>query len=245
VRVAALLAVAVLAVGCFELAPAPVGPKDYLTNEKYTRWVIEVDYSKGHAPPTALLNLLHSKLAQIVFKSTIEFRLDDALDAGSGTWTDAQIRALSKEKLGRKTGGDTVVTHLLFLDGHSEHDTDQGRVLGAAYGHDLIVIFSQSVKDSCKAALVPQLCNPDPYFRAVTMHEFGHALGLVNNGIPMVRAHEASTCGDRPDRHHSTNRNSVMYCQVESSAIVPIFGNDPPSDFDADDRADFKAAGGK
>jgi hypothetical protein len=71
----------------------------------------------------------------------------------------------------------------------------------------------------------------------VVTHEFGHALGLVNNGALMVNAHE-----DGSHAGHSGNRNSVMYWAVESSNGLPLFGsNAPPTDFDDNDRADLRA----
>lgn len=244
--VATALVLALAVAGCFEAGGHRVVPRDYLSQETYTKWVIEVDSSTGEQPPAALLDFAKARLASVVHKESIEFRKDEVLQDGDTEWTDADVQDFAKRHRGLRTGGDTVVTHLLFLAGHSEHDEGERRVLGVAYGHELIVIFSRSVKSVCDGSLpVPGLCQTDPVFRAVLVHEFGHALGLVDNGVPMVKPHKAATCDGQKDDGHSSNEDSVMYCQVESSSIVPIFGSNPPTDFDADDRADLRAAGGR
>jgi hypothetical protein len=74
--------------------------------------------------------------------------------------------------------------------------------------------------------------------QSVFVHELGHVLGLVNLGTPMVTPHEDT----HPDRRgHSNNQGSVMYWAVETSAIGNILGQNPPDDFDNNDRADLRA----
>ena len=242
-RVAAVaLLVAVAVAGCFEIGPSSVRPRDYLTSDSYQKWVIEVDYAATEKPSTALTRFLHDRLAPLVHKDSIEVRLGESLEGNTDTsWSDGDVQSFAREHRNVETGMGTVATHVLFLAGHSSHDTDDGRVLGIAYGHDLIVIFSQSIKNAC--TLPAPLCSPETYFQAVLVHEFGHVLGLVDNGVPMVRDHEADTCGSKADEGHSINQNSVMYCQVETSAITLL--SKPPTDFDVDDKADLRAAGGK
>ncbi|MCA1818987.1 MAG: hypothetical protein LC620_02865 [Halobacteriales archaeon] len=173
-------------------------------------------------------------------KESVEMRVDEALPASDTSWSDGDVQSFAAQHKSVATEGTTVATHLLFLTGHSEHDSGSARVLGATYGHDLIAIFSQSVQAGC--TLPAPVCTPEPYFQAVLVHEFGHALGLVDNGVPMVHDHEAATCNNQPDHHHSSNQNSVMYCQVESSAITLL--SRTPTDFDAADKEDLRAAGG-
>ncbi|MEA3203620.1 MAG: hypothetical protein QOI63_1299, partial [Thermoplasmata archaeon] len=135
-----------------------------------------------------------------------------------------------------------VTTHLLFLTGHYVGDDGNRKVLGVTYGHGLVAIFSDSVKSACTSPIPLLGCDATPYFRAVLVHEFGHAIGLVDNGAPMVHNHEAGTCNNAPDRGHSANQGSVMFCQVESSLGFSLFGSGgPPTDYDDNDRADIKA----
>lgn len=74
--------------------------------------------------------------------------------------------------------------------------------------------------------------------QATVVHEIGHTIGLVNNGIPMVENHE-----DQEHQKHTTNEDGVMYWAVESSdqildalldaisgSDLNLFGNESLSD---------------
>jgi len=241
----ALALASLLACGCLGSfgGPRQVEPTDYLTSSTYTKWVVEVDAASGALPSQSVLDFARGRVAPLVHKDSVSFQVDErSLPSGSTTWSDKDLEDLAAAHQGTKTNGDTVVTHLLFVSGSSEHDSGSAKVLGITYNHDLVVLFSDSIRNLC--SLPGQiLCNPDVFFESVLVHEFGHALGLVDNGVPMVHPHEAASCNNQPDKHHSSNTGSVMTCAVESSGIT-LLGNNPPNDYDADDRADLKAAGG-
>ncbi|HEX2065311.1 MAG TPA: hypothetical protein VHI93_00725 [Candidatus Thermoplasmatota archaeon] len=245
-RILAILALPLVLAGCLDRlvgGDGGVEPADYVSDRTYTRWVIEVDHSNGVRPDPALLDFVKARLNSVVRKESIEFRLDETIATQAGrVWTDAEVQALARERQDVQTEGSQVMTHLLFLAGQSAHDADGRRVLGIAYGHGLIALFPDSVKSSCQTLLSVLGCNTAPYFRAVLVHEFGHILGLVDHGAPMVRPHEAAECNGQPDSGHSSNRGSVMYCEVETEAVFTLFGSGgPPTDFDEDDRADLRA----
>lgn len=241
-RAAVLLALVPLLSGCLFNAGSGTEPEDFLTDGTYKEWVLEVDAVTGHRPPTALFSALTSKLTPLVHKDDVRFQVDDTLQpgqAGDGGWSSDELRSLNRQHQDLETEGARVVTHVMFLDGRHE----AGGVLGVAFGHDFVAIFSQEVQDVCTNAL---LCpGVQDILEAVTTHELGHILGLVDNGVPMVEDHEAETCQDRPDEGHSTNTRSVMYCQVETVSILSILGDGPPTNFDGQDRADLRAAGGR
>lgn len=73
----------------------------------------------------------------------------------------------------------------------------------------------------------------------VLVHEFGHALGLVGCGIPMVAAH-----GEGPGSCHSANASSLMHAKVARVAQWPEWRPDSPLGpfaWDAHDLADMAA----
>lgn len=217
------------------------GPRDYVSSENYTKWVIEVDTIQGQGPPSGALDFLKSRLASVVNKpGGLDLLQDDTMPARGGEWTDRDIAQYVDAHRGTNTGGNTVVTHLLFLDGHSEHDEDNARVLGVAYGHETIVLFAESIASSCTILATNPCTNAAPVWRSVLVHEFGHTMGLVDNGIPMVTPHE-----DSSHPGHSSSQSSVMYWAVERSGLLSVFTGDPPNDYDAADRADLCRAGGK
>ena len=254
----AALGLCLVASGCLSkvLGGGDAGPTDYVTAKTYTKWVVEVDSVQGMAPPAGVLDFLHGRLDSVANKpGGIEMRQDETLPSRGGAWSTKDVEQYAKAHQGTHTGGSTVVLHLLFLDGHSDADSGDARVLGSTLTYSNaagkvtstgpIAIYSQSIKDSCTLLSSSPCTDPTPIWRAVLVHEFGHAMGLVNNGIPMVKPHEAATCQGNADHKHSANQNSVMNCQVESSRILDIFGASIPTDYDGDDRADLHAAGGK
>jgi hypothetical protein len=242
--IVALLALPLAVAGCLQgiVGGGSVGPADYASDKTYKTWVVEVDHSSGAAPDGSLLDFVEGRLNSMVKKDAIEFRQDETLATDGGkAWDDAEVQALAEQHRGLSTGGSQVVTHLLFLTGHSTHDTDKNKVLGVTYGHELIVIFSDTVAASCNPGVLPLLpsCHPADYFRSVVTHEFGHAIGLVDNGAPMVTNHRDP---DASHGAHSANKGSVMYYAVESTQGLLLFGNSaPPTDFDDNDRADLRA----
>jgi predicted Zn-dependent protease with MMP-like domain len=234
---AALTLVALSAAGCLgDVLAGPVEPRDLLSSKDYQLWVVEIDAVQGMTPAQSSLDLLRSRLVEVADKPQgIELRADDTLPARGGVWTSRDVIDIARSSADFDTGDGTVVTHLLFLDGRFEVEN----VLGVAIGHDTIAIFSKVIRDNC-TTINGCLSGPESVFRAVLVHEFGHAMGLVDNGIGMVRNHE-----DPEHPGHSSNSNSVMYYAVETTNVFNLFRGGPPTTFDADDKADLCRAGGK
>lgn len=237
---ASLLLAALLLPGCYGpiFGGRSVGPEDYIRGD-YRKWHVEVDYSAGERPASAILSFAHDKIAPLVNKPDgMEFQTNDQLPAEAGkVWSDADVLAYARQHRSVQTGGTTVVTHLMFLSGR--HATEG--VLAVTYDYDLIAVFPQVLRDSCTPL---NLCtSPDPALRAVLLHEFGHALGLVNRGIAMVHPHEATECNGRPDDGHSSSTRSVMFCAVETREILALLRDGGiPQDFDANDKEDLQHA---
>ncbi|MHB8632811.1 MAG: hypothetical protein ACYDBQ_02425 [Thermoplasmatota archaeon] len=232
--------------GVLPVGPTAVAPTDYL-GTRYQSWIVEVDYATDNQPPTAALQGLHDRLSAVVHPA-VEMRLDEGLSTSPQNWTDAALLSFAALHKGVQTGGANVSTHLLFVDGHYFADDANGKVLGITFDHDTIVVFPQSIQASCSTfAIPPCTYSYEQVLLPVLVHEFGHAMGLVNNGIHMVRNHEATACGTNPQGglRHSSNSNSVMYCAVETSNFLQQFlGGGIPTEYDSDDRADLTAAGG-
>ena len=150
-----------------------------------------------------------------------------ALPAGDGTTDDTEIRDWS-DRYGRTAQTDEqAVLRLLFLNGRFE---DTASVLGVAVRGDTAAVFKERVRESANPPLVTVAQVED----AVTTHEFGHLLGLVDLVVDTGR-------DDPKSPGHSTNRDSVMYSEVESHPIGQVLNGPPPKEFDAEDRDDLAA----
>ncbi|HEY1079471.1 MAG TPA: hypothetical protein VGE46_05215, partial [Bdellovibrio sp.] len=54
--------------------------------------------------------------------------------------------------------------------------------------------------------------------QSTLVHEMGHALGFVNNGVTLASAHQDTAHGA-----HTTNPNCVMYWQNEGASDLASF----------------------
>lgn len=167
--------------------------------------------------------------------------IDEAFELGE-TWNDE----------GPRSDADTVHLPLLLLQSSDPPGiagvtgsltTGNGRQVFTA-------IFVKSLRDAAYFPLEEPLPLPSPapssdllvqVERAVLVHEFGHALGLVGCGIPEVRSHQAQEY-----ECHSANKESVMWFIMHNSDDIRKYiledGFSPVWRFDADDLADIRAA---
>jgi hypothetical protein len=148
---------------------------------------------------------------------------------GDRDWTGAELRQAADAGSTTAQGGGVAVVRLLFVNGTFEGDDS---VLGVAVRGDVAAVFVDRTE-----AAGGLLGGSAAIEAAVTAHELGHLLGLVDLVLDTGR--------EDPDHPgHSPNQGSVMYWAVESDLIGQVLGADPPDEFDAADLADLAAIRG-
>jgi hypothetical protein len=162
-------------------------------------------------------------LADVTGKSTLTSQ--GGAPPSRESWTAADVRDAA-DAVARTRQGEDAVVRLLFL--HGRWAEGEG-VLGVAVRGDVAAIFVDAVAEAASP-----LVGPAAIEVAVTTHEVGHLLGLVDVHLDTGRA-------DPEHPGHSPNRNSVMYWAVESSLVTDLLTGGPPRDFDDADRADLAA----
>jgi hypothetical protein len=207
------------------IAPGGVGDlaRSLLRPGNGDRIVVEVRAQAGAEPRTGTLDHLRAVLGQVSGKAVV---LDgiDPIPGGSQSWTAGSIVTAAEGAAAFAQGGAQVVLRLLFVHGAYEGD---GSVLGVAVRGDVAAVFTDRVEEA--AGL---LTRPSVVEDAVTVHEIGHLLGLVDLVIDTGR--------DDPEHPgHSTNDGSVMYWAVESDLVGQVLGGGVPTELDAQDRADL------
>lgn len=135
------------------------------------------------------------------------------------TWTPTEIYHLAESIRTQRSTPNQGAFFILFLAGYLDDENNPGtpntNVIGVSLsGTTIIAIFKPVVRSSGNpAGLVPI------YVEQSTMvHEIGHSLGLVNNGLPMATSHQDSSHGA-----HCTNPNCVMYWENEGIANLKSF----------------------
>ncbi len=221
--------------------------REFLSDKDFRSLLVEVDYQSAAAPEDTAMAALESVLeAHLNKPGGVEVRrAADVPGSGGGKYSFAEVRDIEGDVRDHEKGKGRAVLHVLYLNGGSSEDSGDGRVLGAAYSGSSIVMFKDNIRktrDSCPSVLSFGCPTVAQVEEAVLVHEVGHILGLVNNGIRMVEPHED---GEHPK--HSSNPESVMYWKVETGDIIDFIldGNRIPNRFDASDQADMRAAGGR
>ncbi len=201
-------------------APGSAAPL-YLRPAPATSLVVEVSAEAGAEPAAGTIDHVVATLGAVSGKP-VSATGGGALPSREA-WTAAELRAAA-DAAAVTPQGERAVVRILFVHGHfAENDN----VLGVAVRADVAAIFADAV-DGAASPIV----GSGAIEAAVTMHEVGHLLGLVDLHL--------STGREDPEHPgHSANRASVMYWAVESTLVTDLLTGGPPRDLDDADRADL------
>ena len=199
---------------------------EILRANEYSSIHLEINYVTGNSPDSDALNLLKQRIKEVTDKSTVTIS-QSSFGSTQNSYTLEEILEIENEERSRFKSGNTFVIHILYLNGEYK-DNDQ--TLGLAYSGTSFVMFKEKIED---AAFL--LISAKDIEKSVIVHEFGHLLGLVNNGYQSPHDHE-----DPQHPHHSNNEDSVMYWAIESQDIANQIDGEPPNNFDSDDLDDLR-----
>ncbi len=211
---------------------APSQALTYLLASPATHLDIDIDYVTGLPPNNDALSQFSDHLnglkqQDLLAKPNgISINLGNMLPANSDAnhaYSTTEVQALFDAKQSAKSAGDNAVAYFIYLDGHSDQDTSSGQILGFAFGGDRIVMFANTIKTTCSQSggLLGGASSCALAEATVLSHEFGHLMGLVNNGIAMKNAHQDTAHGA-----HCNNQNCLMYWTVNnSSSLIGFLGS--------------------
>lgn len=170
--------------------------------------VIEVDYQAGAEPFTeSNVWSLFAANAQALFAGAPRDlivpvslgEMERLEDVSAREFTTQDIISLSRSYLDEQETDASRAFHVLFLDGVLVEDGERDeKVLGVSIeGTNIIALFKPVVAGASSSLFVEQ---------SSLVHEFGHAVGLVNLTLEMVTPHHDAAHGA-----HCTNSDCVMY----------------------------------
>lgn len=215
-----------------------VSPNDFLAANKYDKLMVEIQFVKGFAPTTEAVTNLENFLQQRLNKpSGITIVQSEVPSPGKTSYTASDIRSIESSARTQKTNGKTLTAYFFFADGDYSEGSGNGKVLGIAYGNSSMAIFGKTLREFSGGISQPPLRTIET---TVMLHEFGHILGLVNNGTAMQSSHQ-----DTPHGKHCNDQSCLMYYTAETSDVVAnIVGGNIP-ELNSSCVNDLKANGGK
>jgi hypothetical protein len=208
--------------------PLTADPIDHLYAKTTTELPIEIDYQPGAEPYTETLltgdpwklfqanaDALFNRQKNVTVPTTLP-QMERLGDISGTEFTSQQILDIASRHRGMLSTTNSTSFYIVFLNGHF-HDGKMVRkdVLGVSIGKTgVIAIFKPVIANA--PALGP---SSRPFIEQTTLiHEFGHAVGLVNNGVAMVTPHQDAAHGA-----HDSDSSCVMYYANEGASAVAEF----------------------
>lgn len=136
---------------------------------------------------------------------------------GKSTWSAPEILHLAKANRKGISTSTEGYFFVAFLNGYFDKGNGaETQVLGVQLNDSSVIAIFKPV---VAAASSGQPAYVGKYIEQSTLvHEMGHALGLVNNGLPVVSAHH-----DHANGAHCSNTACTMYWQNEGGAAARQF----------------------
>lgn len=213
-----------------------VSPNNFLSAATYSKLVVEVQYVTGFQPnPTALTRLQAFLEKHLNKPGGITLVQKEIASPGKATYTLDDIVNIEKTSRTQNTSAQLLTAYIVFVDGEYSGNQGSSKVLGVAYYPSSMVIFAKSIQEFSGGIGQPSGLNLQT---VVLSHEFGHVMGLVNNGTKMTIPHQ-----DIPNGRHCNNENCLMYYEAETNRIIGRMGALIP-ELDSACVADVQANGG-
>lgn len=206
----------------------PQPPADDLYGPSIDEVVLEIDYLPGAEPYTEQIGTfgdpfdLFRANAQALFDAaggktiTVPSDLSDMEELEGETsqpsYTGQDILALADRHRDQSNGDGVAAFYVIWLDGlYDDGDAVRDNVLGVSIGDSGVIAMFKPVIDGGAPLL-----GVDRYVEQATLiHEFGHAAGLVDNGVEMATPHKDAEHGA-----HCSNTDCIMYWTVEGRAAA-------------------------
>lgn len=204
--------------------------RDLLSSSGYSSLLLEIDYMPGYAPDaTSVANLVTFLNTFINKPGGITVSQKQIAPSGKTSLTLDDIVKIEKTYRSAFTVGNVLAVHILVADA----DYSLADILATSYWNTSTCLFGKTIYDYSGGA--GQVTRTQ-LLTTLLEHEFGHLLGLVNQGSPMQTAHR-----DPDNGAHCTNTSCLMYYAVETTDAGSM--NTPLLDTSC--MADLKANGGK
>ncbi len=150
--------------------------------------------------------------------------MDQIPEQGQTSWTTNEVISLARNTWDIPQTNTSAEFYVLLVNGFfNDKGVVNKQVIGVSYnGTSVIAVFKDVITLSGFILSVETIME-----QATLVHEFGHSMGLVNLGVPMVSNHE-----DPEHKSHCTNEDCVMFWENDGSNLIVFIQKivDSPSD---------------
>jgi hypothetical protein len=197
---------------------------------KYTSVSIEIDFENGEQPYTGPIvgfgdtfDLSQANLDRIfagrkaVVLPRVIADMENVGPVADEELTSADILALAAAHRDLVDTATVKTYYMVFVSGYyADASGPLPGVLGVSIGNSGVIAM---FKDVIESTNIPALPNVVRYVEQSTLiHEVGHAIGFVDNGVPMVVDHKDGVHGA-----HCTDDRCVMYYLNEGASEAVKF----------------------
>ncbi len=190
----------------------------FIADRAYDHLIVEIQFMPGAEPQAESVENLRDFLELHLDKSSITI-LDpqEIPSGGQSTYSANDVRSLEDQHRKQFTKEATLASYVLFVDG----EFDSRNVLGIAYFNTSTAYFADTINRISGGVGQPSQTAIES---TVFNHEFGHLMGLVNNGTEMQHNHHDSDNGA-----HCTVEECLMYYSVNTTDFFAnLFGGTIP-----------------
>ncbi|MEO9892279.1 hypothetical protein [Aurantibacter sp.] len=192
---------------------------DILSNDKYTKLLIEIGYVTGFKPTTESITNFTEFLKEHTFKEDIEIIYKELVSPEKDSLSLNEIADLETTNRTQYNSGETLAIYIYFSDAPAEDDDEEeGLVtLGAVYRNTSMIIHEATVRSlSAQSFFIT-----DADIETATLnHEFGHLFGLVDLGSPEVNPHEDSDSENHCDVEGCLMRAELQFGGPSNKGLI-------------------------
>ena len=223
---------------------------DLVSNDTYTKLLIEIGYVTGFKPTTRTEADVIEYLKEVTFKQDVQIIYKELESPDEETLTLNEIADLEKENRTVYNTEDTVAVYIYFADAPADTDDPDSNLatLGAVYRNTSMVIYESTVRKLANSSVLISLATAET---ATMHHEFGHLFGLVNLGSAMVNPHESqseNSDGVVEGDSHCDIDGCLMNAELEFGSGMKrmlVAKNGAVPELDTECRLDLQANGGR
>lgn len=216
---------------------SPATPKNYFSKSEEV--TVEVYYETGAQPYDGTFSSGTRDLWEILeenLSSIFQYRtqmptlhvpmtiaeMTEVADSNSTGWTIDEMLSYHKSHKGPNPTETHARFYFYFVRGLFENNDGQTQpqVIGLNITNTPVLFIFKDVIRNTATSLPPVLGDVTRRFveQSTLVHEMGHALGLVNNGVPMHEDHQDVAHGA-----HTLNPDCVMYYLNEGASDMADF----------------------